>query len=138
MAIRVFLSFVEEDLNLVNLFRGQAKCENSELEFHDYSIKVPYNSLNEAYIGRNIAVQIGLCTVTLCLYGPTTHSSHWVDWELRKSKELGKPVLGVCLYSDGSVQYYPAQLEGCPRMGWNIPIIMTSVNAAASRFRGTR
>lgn len=30
--IRAFLSFVEEDLNVVNLFRGQAKNNNSDLE----------------------------------------------------------------------------------------------------------
>ena len=35
--IRAFLSFVEEDLNVVNLFRGQAKNQNSDLEFADYS-----------------------------------------------------------------------------------------------------
>ena len=30
---RVFLSFVEEDLNIVNMFRGQAKNRNSMLNF---------------------------------------------------------------------------------------------------------
>lgn len=37
MAKHVFLSFVEEDLELVRLFRGQAKNKNSDLEFDDYS-----------------------------------------------------------------------------------------------------
>jgi hypothetical protein len=32
----VFLSFVEEDLASVVLFRGQAKNKNSNLEFDDY------------------------------------------------------------------------------------------------------
>ena len=43
--IRAFLSFVEEDLNLVNLFRGQAKNDNNDLDFADYSIKDPFLSL---------------------------------------------------------------------------------------------
>ena len=54
MAIRAFLSFVEEDLNLVNLFRGQAFNQDSDLEFDDYSIKQPFDSRNADYIGRGI------------------------------------------------------------------------------------
>ena len=72
MGIRAFLSFVEEDLNLVNLFRGQAKNERFDLAFDDYSIKVPFDSRNADYIGRGIAAQIRLATLTVCLYGPTT------------------------------------------------------------------
>jgi hypothetical protein len=44
MVRHVFLSFVEEDLDRVNLFRGQAKRKNSELEFDDYSVKEAFDS----------------------------------------------------------------------------------------------
>src|SRR5712691_12717101 len=103
--IRAFLSFVEEDLNVVNLFRGQAKSENSDLEFADYSIKEPFDSRNADYIARGITDQLRLASLTACLYGPTTYTSKWVDWELRKSIDLGKPIMGVCLYGDGRVRY---------------------------------
>src|SRR5438132_18562 len=119
--IRVFLSFVEEDLNLVNLFRGQAKNQGSDLEFADYSIKVPFNSTNVAYISRGITDQITLAALTCCLYGPTTHTSHWVEWELRKSLELGRPIMGVSLYGDGRTRFYPAPFQGCPVVGWKLP-----------------
>jgi hypothetical protein len=95
MAIRAFLSFVEEDLNLVNLFRGQAKLQDNALEFDDYSIKIPFDSNNAEYIGRGIAAQMKLATLTVCLYGPTTYLSGWVNWELNKSLQLGKPLMGV-------------------------------------------
>ena len=42
MARRVFLSFVVEDLDLVNLFRGQAKNKKNDLEFSDYSVKIQF------------------------------------------------------------------------------------------------
>ncbi len=125
--LHAFLSFVEEDLNLVNLFRGQAKSQNSDLEFADYSIKEPFNSSNADYIARGITTQIRLASLTVCLYGPTTYTSKWVDWELRKSIDLGKPIMGVCLYGDGRVQYYPAALEGKPRVGWNIQNIVRTM-----------
>ncbi len=125
--IRAFLSFVEEDLNVVNLFRGQAKNENFDLEFSDYSIKEPFDSKNANYIARGIADQLKLVSLTVCLYGPTTYTSKWVDWELRKSVELGKPIMGVCLYDDGRVRYYPAALEGKPMINWNIQSIVRTM-----------
>ena len=105
MLIKAFLSFVEEDLNLVNLFRAQAKSDNNRLEFHDYSIKVPFNSTNVDYIGRNITNQIKYSSIAICLYGSTTYKSDWVKWELKKALELNKPIMGVSLYSDGRIKY---------------------------------
>ena len=125
--VHVFLSFVEEDLNVVNLFRGQAKNEHSDLEFADYSIKAPFDSTNSDYIARGITDQLRLVSVTVCLYGPTTYTSKWVDWELRKSVELGKPTMGVCLYGDGRVSPYPPALKGRPRVGWDIGNIVQTM-----------
>ena len=125
--VRAFLSFVEEDLNVVNLFRGQAKNEHSDLAFADYSIKEPFDSKNADYIARGITHQLRLASVTVCLYGSTTYTSKWVDWELRKSVELGKPIMGVCLYGDGRVRDYPAALEGRPRVEGNIQGIVRTM-----------
>jgi hypothetical protein len=135
MAIRAFLSFVEEDLNLVNLFRGQAKKQDGTLDFHDYSIKIPFDSNNAEYIGRGITEQLKLSTICVCLYGPTTHQSSWVNWELNKAVQIGKPLMGVCLYTDGRVRYYPAALQGRPLMNWNIPQIVTTMENLAAAYR---
>ena len=40
----VFISFSSEDVDEVNLLRGQAKNENSNIEFNDRSLKEPFNS----------------------------------------------------------------------------------------------
>jgi len=136
VAIRAFLSFVEEDLNLVNLFRGQAKNQRFDLEFDDYSIKMPFDSRNVDYVGRGIAAQIKLATLTVCLYGPTTWQSEWVNWELNKTLEMGKPIMGVCLYSDGRVRYHPSPLEKWPRLSWNIPQIVSTMDKLAEGYRG--
>ncbi len=136
MAIRAFLSFVEEDLALVRLFRGQAKNERLDLEFDDYSIKVPFNSTNIDYIGRGISAQIKLAMLTVCLYGPTTYQSQWVDWELKTSLSMGKPTMGVSLYGDGRIKYYPAALQDLPRVPWDIPSIVRTMESLASSYRG--
>lgn len=131
MAIRAFLSFVEEDLNLVNLFRGQAKNQKFDLEFDDYSIKEPYNSDNVNYIAQGITNQIKRSHITICLFGPHTYTSDWVRWELNKSLELGKPIMGVNLYSDGRTQLMPLPLKGHPVLAWNIAAIVKKMEELA-------
>src|SRR4051794_17527401 len=83
MSRHVFLSFVEEDLTLVTLFRGQARNRNSALSFDDYSVKDPYNSTRADYIRSQIRPKISACSVLVCLVGAQTHRSSWVDWEIR-------------------------------------------------------
>lgn len=53
VARRVFLSFVEEDLDIVHLFRGQAKNANSALELSDYSVREPSNSITRTTLEPN-------------------------------------------------------------------------------------
>lgn len=124
--IRTFLSFVEEDLNVVNLFRGQAKNKNSDLEFADYSVKVPYNSQNAAYIKSQIRPKISGSSLTMCLYGPATWLSDWVEWELNTAKEYGKPIMGVRLVANSQIQK-PIPLIGEPCVGWDIDEIVRTM-----------
>ena len=127
MAKRVFLSFVYEDLNLVNLFRGQAKGPVVDLEFEDYSIKDPFNSSNADYIKRGIRAQLNRVSLTLCLYGVSTHKSSWVEWELNETLKQGKPIMGVYLHNDGRIKYHPGPLEGHPKMAWDIDKIVKTM-----------
>ena len=100
MTRHVFLSFVIEDEDRVNLFRGQAKNKRLDLAFDDYSVRTPYNSQDAGYIRSRITERLKAASVTICLVGPTTATSAWVDWELEKSYELGNRVFGVQLYGD--------------------------------------
>lgn len=129
MARRVFLSFVEEDLTLVNLFRGQAKNKNNELEFSDYSVKEPYDSTNASYIRGKIRERISAVSVTICLIGETTWKSKWVDWELRTSAEERNKVFGLRLHSSTTKDTAPAALTDlkAPVYDWDIDAIVRAI-----------
>jgi hypothetical protein len=129
MARHVFLSFVGDDLDAVNLFRGQARNQNSELAFDDYSVKEPYNSANAAYIRAQIADRIRAASVTLCLIGQATYLSEWVDWEIKKSIELGNRVVGVQLYKDAVCPVPRALSEAAARVvGWDVAAIVKAIS----------
>jgi hypothetical protein len=91
----VFISFDHRDLSEVNLLRGQAKSENNDLQFSDYSLKEPYNSDKAAYIKSGIRERIRQSSVTVVYLTENTHESEWVDWEVRESLRLGKGVICV-------------------------------------------
>ena len=89
----VFLSFSTEDKGLADLFRDQARDRQSDLVFRDYSIKKTFEHAWKTNAERLIRA----CSVTICLIGGTTHRSKAVDWEIRKSVELGKYIMAVFL-----------------------------------------
>lgn len=91
----VFISFVSEDIDDVNLLRGQAKNESSDIEFNDWSLREPFDSKRAEYIKRGIKDRIERSSVTLIYVSEHTADSKWVDWEIRESVRMGKGVIAV-------------------------------------------
>jgi len=91
----VFISFASEDLNEVNLLRGQAKNENADIEFNDWSLKEPFDSKKADYIKRGIRERIRQSSVTVVYVSNKTAGSKWVNWEVRESLAIGKGVLAM-------------------------------------------
>jgi len=124
----IFISFVEEDLNEVNLLRGQAKNKDSELEFRDYSVKEPYESKNADYIKRNIREKIKQTSVTLVYLSNSTSNSKWVNWEIEESIKLGKQVLAV-YQGDSAPKNLPAAMKenNIKAVKWSHAEIMNAI-----------
>lgn len=91
----VFISFLSEDLDEVNLLRGQAKNENSDIEFNDWSLREPFDSKKADYIKRGIRERIRQCSVIVVYVSDKTADSKWVDWEIRESIAIGKGVVAM-------------------------------------------
>ncbi|KTW17285.1 TIR domain-containing protein [Sphingomonas sanguinis] len=91
----VFISFATEDMNEVNLLRAHAKNENSDIEFNDHSVRVPYDSERANYIRERISERINRASVTVVYLSEATARSSWVRWEVERSLALGKRVVAV-------------------------------------------
>lgn len=129
---RVFLSFKGEDKTLVDLFRGQAKNENSDLDFIDFSLRAPFNSENAEYIRRGIRQRMEQSSVTIVCVTESTHTSEWVDWEIRESARLGKGVICVRMKDDPSIRIPKAAEEiGARIVNWNHKDIKQAIDGAA-------
>ena len=134
MSRNVFLSFTMEDMDLVNLFRGQAEGKHSSLVFHDYPVKEAF----EYAWKTNVERLIRSCSVMICLIGETTHQSKAVDWEVRKSAELGKQILAVAIESPTpTVPLSLARLNVSP-LPWDIDRIVGELDGIRTDHSGTR
>lgn len=91
----VFISFAYEDVDEVNLLRGQAKNDNTDLQFDDYSVKEAFDSNNADYIKKQIREKIDKASVTLIYLSDSSAKSKWVNWEIEESIKRGKGVVGV-------------------------------------------
>jgi hypothetical protein len=91
----VFLSFAYEDLSEVNLLRGQAKNEKSDIEFNDWSVQDPYDSDRAPYIKQKIAERIAQSSMLVVYLSNNSAISKWVAWEIAEALRGGKQVVAV-------------------------------------------
>jgi len=132
----IFISFSSEDLNEVNLLRGQAKNENSDLEFIDRSLQKPFDSKDAEYIKRGIRERIRQSSITVCYLSEKTAQSKWVNWEIRESIALGKGV--IAMYKGDSL---PANIPSAIKefkiklIPWDHRKLSQAIDAAAKKKR---
>jgi hypothetical protein len=130
----VFISFDHRDVAEVNLLRGQAKNESSDLEFNDYSLKDPYDSERAEYIKSGIRERIRQTSVTVVYLSDVTSQSKWVDWEARESIAQGKGV--ICVHKGDTP---PAKVPGFVKelklkvIQWRQKDLSDAINEAAQK-----
>jgi len=92
----VFISFHIDDESQVNLLRAQAKGEQFEIEFRDYSVKEPFDEKWKT----NCRERIAQTSMLVCMIGEKTAQREAVIWELNEAYRQGKKVAGVRIYRD--------------------------------------
>lgn len=129
----VFISFSHEDLDEVNLLRGQAKNDKVDLQFDDHSVKEPYNSTAADYIKRNIREKIDRCSVTVVYLTEKSASSEWVNWEIEESIKRGKGVIGIYKGDAPPADLPPAfRQNGCSAVRWEHTGLMKAIEDAST------
>ncbi|MBC2732467.1 TIR domain-containing protein [Thiobacillus sp.] len=130
----VFISFDHEDLDEVNLLRGQAKNDKADLQFDDHSVKEPFDSANADYIKRNIREKIDRCSVAVVYLTGKTASSKWVNWEIEECLKRGKGVIGV-YKGDAPPAKTPTafQQNGCKAVKWEHDALMRAIEEASTK-----
>jgi len=113
----VFISFHIDDESQVNLLRSQAKGENFDIEFRDYSVKEPFDEKWKT----NCRERIAQTSMLICMIGPRTAEREAVNWEIEEAYRQGKQVIGVRIYRDRNDPIPKPLLEHkAPIVNWDL------------------
>ncbi len=106
MTATIFISFDHDDNAQVNGFRGLIENPNHPLDAHDRSLREPVRDARgnpikvrpgdprAEPIKRELRSRFDRCSRLVVLVGDNTHSSEWVDWEIRTFYEMKYPLSG--------------------------------------------
>jgi len=96
MARRTFFSFKYEDVSRAMIVRNSWVTQGKEAAgFIDAADFEDVEKQGDRAIQNWIDKQLDETTVTVVLVGEKTCSSHWVKYEIEKSKEIGNGLLGI-------------------------------------------
>ena len=113
----VFISFHINDEPQVNLLRAQAKSEQFDIEFRDYSVKEPFDEKWKT----NCRERISQTSALICMIGEQTAQREAVNWEIEETYRQGKKVIGVRIYRHENHRVPRPLLEhGAPIVEWNL------------------
>ena len=133
---KIFISFSHEDIDKKRFLVAQAKNENLDLDFIDFSLKAPFNSENAEYIKRGIRERINQSSVTIVIVTDVTYKSDWVNWEIRESLDQNKGVVVIDKRSNPSNRMPEAVNENMDRVRvvpWKIQDLNQAIKDAAEQ-----
>ena len=120
MARRVFFSFHYADIMNANIVRNSGQFKPTvETGFYDASLWEQAQTQGDAAIKKLIDNGLNNTSVTVFLLGVKTHSRKWCRYELQKSIEDNKGILGILL--PNQTNYGPSWIrkKGYPVYGWD-------------------
>lgn len=93
---KIFVTYdYENDRHYKNMLVAWSRNDSFDISFHDKSVDVSVESDDLGVIRRVVSSRISEATHVLCIVGKDTWRSKWVQWEIEKAKELGKPLIAV-------------------------------------------
>ena len=122
-ANNIFISHLgEDDSHVQSLKQRLIDQGNNVRNFSIDSTKHKNGRIpSDAVIQRYHRIRMKMSSTLICLIGPDTHNSKWVNYEIRLAHRYGKRIVGIYTQgSNNSVELPEAYKKyGSPAIGWN-------------------
>ena len=126
--MNVFVSHYHEDEDNIKRMKDLL---GDDYSIRNYSVtSEKYNNAsNKEYIQSLLRPLINQASTFICLIGPNTHDSEWVNWEVEQACKQGKRIIGVYLWGAKDSDIPPALEDAADAMvGWNHDTILDAIN----------
>ena len=129
--INIFVSHYHEDEKNIKKMKdllGDDFCiRNYSVTSDKYN-----NAKNKEYIQSLLRPLIKQSGTFICLIGPNTHDSEWVNWAVEQALKAGKRIIGVYLWGAKDSDIPPALEDAADALvGWNHDTIMDAINGSS-------
>lgn len=127
--INVFVSHYHEDEENIKKFKDLLS-DNYYIKNYSVTSDKYNDAHNEEYIKyQYLRPLINQSSTLICLIGPETHDSTWVDWEIKEAERLNKKIIGVYIEGAKDSDIPPALEEYADAIvGWNANNIEKALN----------
>lgn len=126
--VNVFVSHYHEDEESIKRMKDLLGDDYSIRNYSVTSDKYN-NATNKEYIQSLLRPLINQASTFICLIGPNTHDSEWVNWEVEQALKQGKRIIGVYLWGAKDSDIPPALEDAADAMvGWNHDTILDAIN----------
>ncbi|WP_195439562.1 TIR domain-containing protein [Parabacteroides goldsteinii] len=128
----VFVSHYHKDEDSI---KSMKSLLGDDYSIRNYSVtSEKYNNAhNEDYIKSLLRPQISAASTFICLIGPDTHDSKWVDWEIREAERQEKQIIGVYIHGAKDSDIPPALEEFAEAIvGWRSDSIINAMNGEST------
>lgn len=125
----VFISHHGKDDKYVQQLKARLKAKGYHLKNSSVDSTKPNRLVSERAIRRLLRMRIHWAGTFICLVGEKTHTRAWVDWEIKKAHEKGKPIVGIFKHGCAKDTPLPSNLEKYHSglVGWNMDKIIDTV-----------
>ncbi len=118
----IFISHLGKDDEHVQSLKQRLKDEGNNVR--NFSIdstkhrdgRIP----SDAVIQRYLRIRVKMSSTIICLIGPNTHTSKWVNYEIRLAHRYGKRIVGIYTYGNNNSVELPEayKMYGSPAVSW--------------------
>lgn len=107
----VFISHHGKDDKYVQQLKAKLKEKGYTLKNSSVDSTKPNQLKNKELIRRLLRLRIHWAGTFICLVGNKTYTRKWVDWEIKKAHEKGKPIIGIYKHGCGKDTPIPSNLQ---------------------------
>lgn len=125
---KIFVSFAIEDKTLRDLFVGQERNTDNDINFTDFSVKKPWDSQWKT----NCRARIKGCAGVVGIITKNTPAADGALWELKCAYDEGVPVLLIHGYPVGNSNRFtvskPKEIDGKMIYNWTHLNVLNFLN----------
>ena len=125
----VFISHHGKDDEYVQKLKSNLRKKGYILKNSSVDSTRPNRMTSEKAIKRLLRMRIHWAGTFICLVGDKTHTRDYVNWEVKKANEKGKPIIGIFKHGTSMDTPLPSNLEKYHDglVGWKMDNIIEAI-----------